>query len=66
MSKEDVAEVLRRRFFKPESMQDKDAFRPHVTSIVRGIAALDEGTKKGQKAEEEAISRQLPLPPGTH
>ena len=63
VSKEDVAEVLRRRFFKPESMQDKDAFRPQVTSIVRGIAALDEETKKGQKAEEERYLASYPFHP---
>ena len=63
VSKEDVPEVLRRRFFKPESMQDKDAFRPHVTSIVRGIATLDEGTKKGQKAEEERYLDSYPFHP---
>ena len=63
VSKEDVPEVLRRRFFKPESMQDKDAFRPQVTSIVRGIAALDEGTKKGQKAEEERYLNSYPFHP---
>ena len=63
VSKEDVAEVLRRRFFKPESMQDKDAFRPQVTSIVRGIAALDEETKKGQKAEEERYLDSYPFHP---
>ena len=63
VSKEDVPEVLRRRFFKPESMQDKDAFRPHVTSIVRGIATLDEGTKKGQKAEEERYLNSYPFHP---
>ena len=62
VSKEDVAEVLRRRFFKPESMQE-DAFRPHVTSIVRGIAALDEGTKKGQKAEEKRYLDSYPFHP---
>ena len=32
VSKEDVAEVLRRRFFKPESISDQGVFRPHVTS----------------------------------
>ena len=62
VSKEDVAEVLRRRFFKPESMQE-DAFRPHVTSIVRGIATLDEGTKKGQKAEEKRYLDSYPFHP---
>ena len=63
VSKEDVAEVLRRRFFKPESMQDKDAFRPQVTAVLRGIAALDEETKKGQKAAEERYLASYPFHP---
>ena len=45
--KEDVAEVLRRRFFEPDSIRDATAFRPHVTSAVGSIAKLDEQTKEG-------------------
>ena len=63
VSKEDVAEVLRRRFFKPESMQDQDAFRPQVTAVLRGIAKLDEETKKGQKAEEKRYLDSYPFHP---
>ena len=63
VSKEDVAEVLRRRFFKPESIQDKDTFRPQVTTVVRSIAALHEGTKKAQKAEEERYLNSYPFHP---
>ena len=63
VSKEDVAEVLRRRFFTLESMQEQEAFRPQVTSIVRGIAALDEETKKGQKAEEKRYLDSYPFHP---
>ena len=33
VSKEDVAEVLRRRFFKPESIRDSNVFRPQVNSV---------------------------------
>ena len=63
VSKEDVAEVLRRRFFTPESIHDKSAFRSHVTSVVRCIATLDEGTQKGQKAEEERYLSSYPFHP---
>ena len=58
VSKEDVAEVLRRRFFKPESIANPGAFRPHVTSIVGNIAALDEQTQKGAPrfAEDRYLS----------
>jgi len=36
--KEDVAEVLRRRFFKPESIRNTALFRPQILPAVQGIA----------------------------
>ena len=63
VSKEDVAEVLRRRFFKPESIHDKNAFRSHVTSVVHSIAALDEGTQRGRQTEEERYLNSYPFHP---
>src|SRR6266516_840739 len=38
--KEDVAEVLRRRFFTAESIKDREAFRPHVVAALKGISDL--------------------------
>ena len=53
MVKEDVAEVLRRRFFTPESLNDRESFRPHVQAALKGIAAIDELTAtKGAEAED--------------
>ena len=63
VTKEDVPEVLRRRFFKPESIRDKNAFRSQVTAVVRNIATLDEGTKKGRKSEEERYLNSYPFHP---
>ena len=63
VSKEDVAEVLRRRFFKPESIRDTDAFRPHVTSAAASIAALDEGTRKEREAAEKRYLESYPFHP---
>ena len=63
VSKEDVAEVLRRRFFKPESIRDPGEFRPHVTSIVGSIAALDEQTTKERAAAEERFLASYPFHP---
>ena len=63
VSKEDVAEVLRRRFFKPESIRDPDAFRPHVTTVVGGIAALDEQTRKERAGAEERYRKSYPFHP---
>ena len=63
VSKEDVAEVLRRRFFKPESISDEGVFRPHVTSVVSNIAALDEQTKKEQVNAEKRYLSSYPFHP---
>ncbi|HEY2876265.1 MAG TPA: DUF499 domain-containing protein, partial [Reyranella sp.] len=61
--KEDVAEVLRRRFFKPVSVADPEAFRPHVTTAVANIAELDENTRKDRKSAEERFLRSYPFHP---
>ncbi len=63
VSKEDVAEVLRRRFFKPESIRDPSVFRPHVTSVVGSIADLDEQTRKERGAAEERYLGSYPFHP---
>jgi hypothetical protein len=61
--KEDVAEVLRRRFFTPESIRDREAFRPHVSAALKGISDLDEQTAhEGQEAEERFL-RSYPFHP---
>lgn len=61
--KEDVAELLRRRFFTPESLKDREAFRQHVMAALKGIAAVDEQTAK-QGAEAEArFLRSFPFHP---
>jgi hypothetical protein len=61
--KEDVAEVLRRRFFTPESIRDREAFRPHVVAALKGIADLDEQTRKEGKAAEERLLQSYPFHP---
>ncbi|MFV1968095.1 MAG: DUF499 domain-containing protein, partial [Pirellulaceae bacterium] len=61
--KEDVAEVLRRRFFKPESIRDRGAFRQHVIAALKGIQAIDEQTAKAGSAAEERFLRSYPFHP---
>ena len=63
VSREDVSEVLRRRFFKPESISDPGRFSPHVTSVVNSLAALDPQTKKERKATEDRYLRNYPFHP---
>lgn len=61
--KEDVAEVLRRRFFKPESIKDRESFRQHVVAALKGVTALDEQTKKERKAAEDRYVSSYPFHP---
>jgi hypothetical protein len=61
--KEDVAEVLRRRFFSPESIRDREAFRPHVVAALKGIADLDEQVRKEGKGAEERFLKSFPFHP---
>ncbi len=61
--KEDVAEVLRRRFFTPASIKDKDAFRPHVQAALKGVFEIDEQTKKQGAEAEERFLKSYPFHP---
>lgn len=61
--KEDVAEVLRRRFFTPESIKNPDAFRPHVLAALKGITALDEQTANEGKVAEARFLQSYPFHP---
>jgi hypothetical protein len=61
--KDDVAEVLRRRFFTPESVKDRDSFRQHVVAALKGITGVDEQTgKQGPEAEERYL-KSFPFHP---
>ena len=61
--KEDVAEVLRRRFFTPASIRDREAFRPHVVAALQGVVELDEQTRHAGKAAEERFLHSYPFHP---
>ncbi len=61
--KDDVAEVLRRRFFTPESVKDRDSFRQHVVAALKGIAAVDEQTGKQGAESEERYLKSFPFHP---
>ena len=61
--KEDVAEVLRRRFFVPDSIKDREAFRPHVVAAMKGITEHDEPTAKEGKSAEERFLKSFPFHP---
>jgi hypothetical protein len=61
--KEDVAEVLRRRFFTPESLKDGEVFRQHVLAALKGVADVDEQTKKQGAEAEERFLKSYPFHP---
>ena len=63
VQKEDVAEVLRRRFFTPDSIRDREAFRSHVVAALKGISTLDEQTSKEGKNAEERFLKSYPFHP---
>lgn len=63
VEKGDVAELLRRRFFTPKSIVDSQSFRPHVVAALKGIADLDEQTKKDGKNAEERYLDSYPFHP---
>jgi len=61
--KEDVAEVLRRRLFTVASIQNREAFRPHVVAALKGIEDLDAQIQQEGKAAEERYLRSYPFHP---
>ena len=61
--KEDVAEILRRRFFTPDSVRDRESFRPHVVAAIQGIASHDEATAKDRQAAENRLLGSYPFHP---
>ena len=63
VGKADVAEVLRRRFFTPESIRDREAFRPHVVAALKGIGDLDATTKKEAAIAESRFLGSYPFHP---
>jgi len=63
VQKEDVAEVLRRRFFTAKSIENREVFRAHVVAALKGIAALDEQTSKEGKNAEDRFFKSYPFHP---
>jgi hypothetical protein len=61
--KEDVAEVLRRRFFTTESIKTPGDFKQHVIAAIKGIADLDEQTSKQGLATEDRYLKSFPFHP---
>ena len=63
VAREDVAEVLRRRFFEREGFAAEDAYKSHVIGVVRELAKLDETTAKDRSAQETRFLESFPFHP---
>ncbi len=63
VEKEDVAEVLRRRLFDPESIKRRGEWPQHVIAALKGVAALDDQTAKQGSAAEERYLKSYPFHP---
>jgi hypothetical protein len=63
VAKEDVAELLRRRFFTPESIRDVKSFTPHVVTALKGLEALDEQIAREGKSAEKRFLESYPFHP---
>ena len=63
VQREDVAEVLRRRFFTPASIGDPEVFRPHVTAAVANLAAVDDTVRKDRRNVESRFLQAYPFHP---
>ncbi|HUX66321.1 MAG TPA: DUF499 domain-containing protein [Terriglobales bacterium] len=59
----DVAEVLRRRLFTPESIRDKTKFRASVAAAINGIRNLDDATAKDPAGAERSFEASFPFHP---
>ena len=63
VQREDVAEVLRRRFFEPEALRDRALWRSQAIGAVRELARLDETTARAKSKEEGRFEESFPFHP---
>ena len=63
VTKEDVAEVLRRRFFTTDSIREREPFRGYVVAALKGVTELDDQIRKEGKTAEEPFLASYPFHP---
>ena len=63
MTKEEAAEVLKRRLFDLESIKDTEKFRPQVITALQGIGKLDETTVRAGSGAEQKYLLSFPFHP---
>jgi len=63
VEKDDVAEVLRRRLFDPDSVKNRGAWNQHVIAALKGIGVLDDQTAKLGATAEARYLKSYPFHP---
>lgn len=63
VERQDVAEVLRRRLFTPESYTDKSGWKAQVVTALNGICDLDDQTNRQRSQEEARYLESFPFQP---
>jgi hypothetical protein len=63
VTKEEAAEVLKRRLFDLESIKDAEKFRSQVITALQGIGKLDEATARGGSGVEQKYLLSYPFHP---
>ena len=63
VGRDDVAEVLRRRFFDLETLGDSGTYQSYVFGIVGALAKLDETVRKNRAEEEARFLKSFPFHP---
>lgn len=63
VTKEEAAEVLKRRLFELESIKDTEKFRSQVITALQGIGKLDEATVKARSGAEQKYLLSFPFHP---
>lgn len=63
VQKEDIAEVLRRRFFEPSTIREPNLYRSHVIGVVQCINRIDQATSKDIHKSEERFLNGFPFHP---
>ncbi len=63
VSKTDIAEVLRRRFFTPDSLVNRDAFRAPTLAALNGVFELDDQARRARTDTEKHYLDSYPFHP---
>ncbi|MCC6533588.1 MAG: ATP-binding protein [Burkholderiales bacterium] len=63
VERQDVAEVLRRRLFTPQSYSDKSGWKAQVVAALNGICELDDQSKRNRNQEESRYTEAFPFHP---